>query len=262
MINYLALTIIGGILVGGGIIWDGYYGFVLFPYLSESPCEISVNSCDNMNKLLYHFNTFRGSLDRDTRIYMPTSLETEINWFDKACHVGWNYFKGTCSITLTDNSKQFVNYWLYGTATEMNWFDKSCHIGWGYLKYTCTFTPNDNNSYHGSTEELVKTANNQPNYLISGLCWLTAACAIFGNIYYNLDILKAVYTYIDIYLHNFLCMFDFPGFMIQDRSVMPLGPDFQLIVEHKWNFLTDPGHGAFRLIHLATYTLHHEYFWF
>ena len=122
MINYLALTIIGGILVGG-IIWDGYYGFVLFPYLSESPCEISVNSCDNMNKLLYHFNTFRGSLDRDTRIYMPTSLETEINWFDKACHVGWNYLKGTCSITLTDNSKQFVNYWLYGTATEMNWFD-------------------------------------------------------------------------------------------------------------------------------------------
>ena len=261
MINYLALTIIGGILVGG-IIWDGYYGFVLFPYLSESPCEISVNSCDNMNKLLYHFNTFRGSLDRDTRIYMPTSLETEINWFDKACHVGWNYFKGTCSITLTDNSKQFVNYLLYCTATEMNWFDKSCHIGWGYLKYTCTFTPNDNNSYHGSTEELVKTANNQPNYLISGLCWLTAACAIFGNIYYNLDILKAVYTYIDIYLHNFLCMFDFPGFMIQDRSVMPLGPDFQLIVEHKWNFLTDPGHGAFRLIHLATYTLHPEYFWF
>ena len=66
------------------------------------------------------------------------------------------------------------------------------------------------------------TANNKPNYLVLGLDCLLIGCAMFANIYYNLDILKAEYMYIYLHLYNILCMFDFPGFMIQSWSVMPL----------------------------------------
>ena len=95
-----------------------------------------------------------------------------------------------------------------------------------------------------------------------GLVCLFTVCAIFGSIYYNLDTLKDVYMNIDISLYNLLCMFDFPGFMVDRNSFMPLGSDYELQVEHTWRFNTDPKDGIMRLVHLASYTLHHEYFWF
>lgn len=55
-------------------------------------------------------------------------------------------------------------------------------------------------------------------------------------------------------------MFDFPGFMVNKRSVKPLGPDYEFKLEHFWNFHTDLGDGMLRLVHLTTYSLHHPYF--
>ena len=165
-------------------------------------------------------------------------------------------------MSTNNNSKEFVNYWLYGTATEINWFDKTCQIAWNYLKGGCSIIPVANNSYDASGEELVVAANNKPNYLVLGLGRLLIGCAIFANIYYNLDILKAEYTYIDLHLQSILCMFDYPGFMVKRRSVMPLVPGFKFRVKHFWKFYTDPGDDRLGLVHLASYTLSHESFWF
>ena len=85
----------------------------------------------------------------------------------------------------TNNSKEFVNYWLYGMATVLNWFDKVCQVGWSYIKGACSTIPVTNNLYDGSGEELVVTAN----YLVLGLGCLLIGCAIFANTYYNLDML-------------------------------------------------------------------------
>ncbi len=52
----------------------------------------------------------------------------------------------------TNNSKQFVNYWLYGMATVLNWFDKVCQVGWSYIKGACSTIPVTNNLYDGSSE--------------------------------------------------------------------------------------------------------------
>lgn len=221
--NFIALSTIG--MISG---WS--YAILDLSYFPASCHDITLDTCDNMSKLLYDFKSSMGSLAKEAHT--------------------------------NNNSKQLLNYWLYGTASEINWFDKGCLIAWDYIKDTCNITPTDNNSYEGLTEELVITANYKPNYLISGLGCLSAVCVIFGNLYYNLDILKAVYTYLDIHLYNFLCMFDFPGFMVNSWSVMPLGPDFEFTVEHTWRFLTDPADGVLRLVHLATYTLDHDYFWF
>ena len=93
--------------------------------------------------------------------------------------------------TYTNNSKEFVNYWLCGTATEINWFDKSCQIGWDYLKDTCNISwsiiTDDNNSYH--VEKLVTITNNKPNYVIMGLGYFFSISTIFASFYYNFDTL-------------------------------------------------------------------------
>lgn len=83
------------------------------------------------------------------------------------------------------------------------------------------------------------TANNKPNYLFFGLGCLLMGCAIFANIYYNLDMLKAEDTSIDQHLHNILCMFDFPGFMVERMSIMPLVRGFDFSVEDYWKFNTE-----------------------
>ena len=155
-------------------------------------------TCDSLKELLYEFDTSKASLAKQTH---------------------------------TNNSKEFVNYWLYGTATKINWFDKSCQIGWNYLLDTCNVTSwsiitHDNNSYDVANEKLVTITNNKPDYLIMGLGYFFSVCTIFATFYYSFDTLKAVYMYIDTKLYDFLCMFDFPGFMVENRSAMRLGPDF------------------------------------
>ena len=103
---------------------------------------------------------------------------------------------------------------------------------------------------------LVAISNNKPYYLISNLgCLLFAACTIFASIYYNLDTIEATYMHIDRSLYNFLSMFDFPGFMINNTSVMNLGPDLVFMVKHNWMFITDPADGVFKLNHLTSYIL-------
>ena len=91
-----------------------------------------------------------------------------------------------------------------------------------------------------------------------GLGCLLIGCAMFANLYYNLDILKAEYMYIDRHLYNILCMFYFPGFMLERRSVMPLVPAFDFRVKHFWNFHTDPMDDRLGLVHIASYTLSYE----
>ena len=71
----------------------------LFSYFTESCNEIGIDTCDSISKLLSDFNSSMGTLDRET-------------------HTNTNI-----------NSKEFVDYWLYGTATHINWFDKYCQIG-------------------------------------------------------------------------------------------------------------------------------------
>ena len=94
-----------------------------------------------------------------------------------------------------------------------------------------------------------------------GLGCLFSVCTLFASIYYNLDTLKAVDMYIDTKLSDFLCMFDFPGFMVKKTSAMRLGPDFEFVVKHHWYFITDPGDDRLALVHLASYELHQDNFW-
>ena len=75
----------------------------------------------------------------------------------------------------------------------------------------------------------------------------------------NLDVFMTGITYIDVYIYEFLCMFDFPGFMVDKRATMPLLPGINLDVMHNWKFIVDPADGILRLAHLANYKLHHEY---
>ena len=201
---------------------------------------MTVDSCDNINRLLSEFNSSMGSLSRETHIDM-SSIHIDMS------NNNWN---------------EFIKYWLYGTATEINWFDKSCQIGWDYLKGACNInggiTLDYDNLYH--SEKLVAISNNKPDYLVLGLGCLFTACTIFASIYYNLDTINAACIYIDRSIYNFLCMFDFPGFMIYNRSVLGLGPDLEYIVEHDWRFITDPPDGVFKLNHLTTYALYSESF--
>ena len=91
-------------------------------------------------------------------------------------------------------------------------------VGWNYLIDVCSITTVQYISYDGSGVELVVTPNNKPNYLVSGLGYLLIGCAIFASIYYNFDKLKTEYTYIDLHLYNTLCLFGFPGFMVNRLS--------------------------------------------
>lgn len=227
MINSLVLLTIGSIFVGG-IMSDGFSDFVLFSYFSGSSRGNSIGSCDNISRLLHDFDSFRGSLDSQTYIDISTN----------------------------NKSKEFVNYWLYGTATEINWFDNYCKIGWDYIKGASSVTPVANNPDIGSIEELAVIDNNKPNYLAFALGCLLIGCPIFANF----DILMAVFTSIDQHLYNILCMFDFPGFMVEKLSIMPLVPGIELMVQHFWNFRTDPVVDRLVLVHLASYTLDFESF--
>ena len=75
------------------------YDFGMLSYFSV-PSHKPALSCDNISRLLNDFNHFMGYPDREIHIDMSGN-----------------------------NSKGFVNYWLYGTATEINWFDKCCLVG-------------------------------------------------------------------------------------------------------------------------------------
>lgn len=83
---------------------------------------------------------------------------------------------------------------------------------------------------------------------------------MFADTYYNIDILNAVDTNLDLHLYNILCMFDYPGFMVERASFMLLVPGLELLVEHFWKFRTDPADGMLVLNHLASYTIMHECF--
>ena len=183
-----------------------------------------------------------------------------ISLFDKACYNSWDYFKGGITTQISNDTKELINYWLYGTAIEPNWFDKACYDSLDYFKDICSTAPVI--SKDGTCEELVVVTNKaQENYLVLGLSYLLIACAIFANIHYNFDMLKATYTIIDQRLYDILCMFDFPGFMVERRSTMPLGEGYELVVEHFWNFIKDPADDNLGLTHLASYTLQNDNFW-
>ena len=197
--------------------------------------EIPLESCDKISGLLSDFNKLMTSLDKETVM----DVSTNNNW------------------------KEFVNYWLYGTATKNNWFDQGCYDAWDYLKAACnsacSTTSAASNSCHGSYEELT-VSDNRPNYLFLGLGCLLIGCAMSAKLYYNLDMLKDVYTSVDIYLYNILCIFDYPGFMVKKRSVMRIAQDLELSSEHFWDFLPDPADNILGLVHLERYFLWNEYF--
>ena len=187
--------------------------------------------------------------------YWLNGTATKDNWFDKACSGGWDYTKNVCSPS-TD-TKELINYWLNGTATKDNWFDKACSQSWDYIKNMYGNTPVINSE--GACKELVVTCEAQVDYFSSSLCWLVIVCAILIFIY-NFDLIKAIYTCIDIRLYDILCMFDYPGFMVNKDSIMPLWGRFGLRVMHRWFFLKDPADNNFSISHVARYTLDHEYF--
>ena len=259
--------IIGSISVCAVALY-GFFDFEIFSYFTASSQDMPVNSCDRISKLVSDFNCFIGSLDKETDI----STNNPINSFDKASEDSWDYFKGITPL-INNDTKELVDYWLRGTATESNWFDKACNHGWDYLKNICSTAPVINNggankelvlttNNDGAYKELVVTSKSQANYLVLGLGCLLVGCAIFADLHYNFDMFKAAYTIIDQRFYDILCMFDFPGFMVDRTSVMPLGGGFDLRVSHTWRFYTDPADNRLGLTHLATYTLDHEYFWF
>ena len=228
----------------GGNLSNGLYDFLLSnkPFFSAPTNENEqALSCVNISRLLTDFNNFSGSLD-------------------KAIHID----------TSTNDWKGFVDFWLYGTATEINWFDKYCQEGWKYIIDLYSVTPvidNSNNGSvgilnngsvgilnNGSVDELA-VIDNKKNYLVLGLCCLF----IFANFYYNVGFIKDVLSTADRRLYDLLCMFDYPGFMVNKSSVMPLAPNVDLWVEHNWLFSTDPGDGRSCLCHVATYTIDFEF---
>ena len=108
-----AAATMGGIFVGV-IIWDGYHGFVPYLSLSGSSYDISLTSCDNIKILLSDFNSFSHLLGMVTN-GMDTHTDVPVN----------------------NNTKEILNYWLYGTATNTNWFDASCYWCGDYVKSNC-----------------------------------------------------------------------------------------------------------------------------
>lgn len=272
-----AIATMGGIFVGV-IIWDGSHGFIPYLSLSGSSYDISLTSCDNIKILLSDFNSFSHSLDMvtngvDTRTDIPVNNNTKeiinywlhgtptnTNWFDKSFEIGWDYVKSNCNIISTDDSKEIINYWLYGTATENNWFDASCYWCGDYVKNIYNVTQIGSYLHEASSEQLELTS--ESNYFVYGLGWFLIVCVMFFDFYLNFDTLYAVFTHVDVQMYNFLCLFDFPGFLVNSNTIMNLGPSFDFQVEHNWKFRTDPGDGMLRLCHMVTYSLIHEYFWF
>ena len=210
-------------------------------------------SCDKTAELLFEFNNCKKSLGLETHVKVSTIKEfvkywlygtaNEQNWFDKGCQDGWDSLKRICSTT---------------TTNEQNWFDKGCQAGWDSLKGMCSNSSVVNNN--DGSKQLLVTTNNQPNYLVSGLTYLLTGCVVYAAVYYNCDALVTIYNSIDNHLYNILCMFDFPGFMVEKKSVMQLIPGLNLRVNHYWNFTTDPGDNKLGLVHLATYTIDHQSF--
>ena len=75
-------------------------------YLTLS--TIGIDTCDSISIVLSDFNSM-GSLARETHTntninwkelvnYWLYGTATEINWFDKYSHIGWDYLKDGCNI--------------------------------------------------------------------------------------------------------------------------------------------------------------------
>ena len=178
-----------------------------------------------------------------------------MNIFDKACSHGWDYIKNVCNPS-TD-TMELLKYCLNGTATKPNRFDEACYQSWDYIKNMCGNIRVLNNE--SECQELAVTCEAQVDYFSSGICWLAIVCATLGFIY-NFGIIKATYTCIDKRLYDILCMFDYPGFMVNQDSTMPLWGRFGLRVMHRWLYIEDPADKNLGLTHVARYTLDHEYF--
>ena len=177
------------------------------------------------------------------------------NIFDQACYDSLDYIKNVSNPS--NETKEFINYWLHGTETKSHFIDQAFYDSWDYIKDMYGNSPIINNQ--DACQELAVTCEAQLNYFSSGLCWLAIVCAILGFIY-NFDIIKATYICIDKCLYDIICMFDYPGFMVNQNSTMPLWGRFGLRVKHHWFFLEDPGDNNLGLSHFAQYTLDHEYF--
>ena len=66
--------------------------------------------------------------------------------------------------------------------------------------------------------------------------------------------------YIDQQLYDILCMFDFPGFMVDKESILLLGTGIRFIVRHRWGLAVEPVGGTVALVHDEWYTLDFDYF--
>ena len=189
--------------------------------------------------------------------YWLNGTATKANYFDKACYQSWDYIENVCNSTETI---EHINYWLKGTATKANFFDKACYKNWDYIQNMwckARNVPVSNNE--DACQELVATCEAQVDYFSLGLGSLAIVCAILGFIY-NFHIIKDTYTCIDKRLYDILCMFDYPGFMVNQDSIMPLWGRFGLRVMHRWFYREDPADNNLGLSHVARYTLDHEYF--
>ena len=187
--------------------------------------------------------------------YWLHGTETKPNFIDQACYDSLDYIKNVSNPSY--ETKEFINYWLHGSETKPNFMDQACIDGWDYIKDMYGNSPIINNE--DACQELAVTCEAQVNYFSSGLCWLAIIYAILGFIY-NFDIIKATYTCIDKCLYDIICMFDYPGFMVNQKSTMPLWGGFGLRVRHHWFKQVDPGDNNWGISHFAQYTLDHEYF--
>ena len=59
----------------GGMVSNGFFGFVLLSYFSVSSHNIPLDFCDNIDRLFYDFNSFIGPLDRDAILRIATHID-------------------------------------------------------------------------------------------------------------------------------------------------------------------------------------------
>ena len=120
-------------------------------------------------------------------------------------------------------------------------------------------------SYVGSPESAAKLVEDNPAEGLIGstgdaslpyYIFMALGCLVLGHIVAeNLGVASAGLTFIDGYFYDLLCMFDFPGFLVDKQVMMTLLPGLELLAINKWSFVHDPADGILRLSHLASYTL-------
>ena len=247
------------------------YHFYMLPSFTELSHNIGIISCHNISEQLQDFKCHIVSLDKqiDMDISTDNTANTNNNIY-KAYQDSIHYLKNACTINPAFNNEivVFTHYWLYGTATETDWFDQTCYDGWACFKDVCNSSKELvlTAKYPSAYQELIVTNKDQVYYPFAGLGFIFIIYAIIAGFFFNFDMFMDAYTFIDRSLHDFLCMFDFPGFLVDRRSILYFGELFDehnnFSIQDKWAFHVDPVDNMRRLSHLRTYTFNHEYFFF